>query len=146
MMKALINIAGSHHGRCFICKRKTSLHKVKPESIAYALKKCNIIIKHHARCCVRHLDEKGLIKVDQFATIPTLITPKTKNIKNWLDNNNYLFNNSGIFDEFKNLASLSEDHCFRVTRWTREQFVRFSKYIKKNRIQPEEEKIFFRKT
>jgi hypothetical protein len=62
----LINIAGSHHGRCFICKRKTSLHKVKPESIEYGLKHHNIIIKSHARLCVHHLDKNGLIKVNFY--------------------------------------------------------------------------------
>lgn len=122
----LINIAGSHHGSCFICKRKTSLHKVRSESITYAYKKHNLLIKHHARCCVRHLDRKGLIKTDQFEFIPTYIAKK---IKIWLENKDYLSNHSGIFDDFKNIASLSEDHCFRITRWTREEFIRFSKYI-----------------
>jgi hypothetical protein len=32
----MIRIAKSHHGRCIICRRKTSLHKVKQESIVFA--------------------------------------------------------------------------------------------------------------
>jgi hypothetical protein len=124
-----INIAGSHHGRCFICKRKTSLRKVSSESIYHAYKKHNILIKHHARCCVRHLDKNGLIKNDQFSFIPTYLMQKTKRIKIWLDNKKYLPNQSGIFDDFKNLTTLTEDHCYRITRWTRKEFIRFSKYI-----------------
>jgi hypothetical protein len=102
---------------------------VKKESIVYAFKNHKILIKHHARCCVRHLDENGYIKIDQFPFILTHEGQKIDKITTQLKDTEFLWIKSGIFDEFKNMASLSEDTCYKITRWTKEQFIRFSKYI-----------------
>jgi hypothetical protein len=105
----MIRIAKSHHGRCIICRRKTSLHKVKQESIVFAFNNHKILIKHHARCCVRHLDRNGYIKTDQFSFILTQDAQNNKSIKIQLKDMEFLCVKSGIFDEFKNMASLSEE-------------------------------------
>jgi hypothetical protein len=35
----------------------------------------------------------------------------------------------GIFDAFKNMASLEEDICNKITGWSKKEFARFSKYL-----------------
>jgi hypothetical protein len=129
MKSTLIKIAKSHHGRCFICKRSSSFHKVKSDSVLNALKHFKIFIKQHARCCVRHLDLNGLIKHDQFDFILTNQVSHENENKLLFDNNLYFPVQSGIFDNFKDMASLSEDHCFMITRWSKLEFIRFSKYL-----------------
>jgi hypothetical protein len=36
---------------------------------------------------------------------------------------------SGIFEKFKHFSTISEEECFQITRWTKEQFNAFSKFI-----------------
>jgi hypothetical protein len=129
MKNSFIKIAKSHHGRCFICKRRTSLHKVKSESVLYALKHYKIYIKPHARCCVRHLDLNGLIKHEQFDFILTSQVSHEKNKKIILDNNIFFSVQSGIFENFRDMASLTDEYCFKITRWSKQEFIHFSKYI-----------------
>ena len=35
----------------------------------------------------------------------------------------------GIFEQFNNTQSLTEDHCMKITGWTKAQFVEFSRQI-----------------
>jgi hypothetical protein len=37
--------------------------------------------------------------------------------------------NSGIFDKFRNMESISEEDCFKITRWSKKEFESFSYYI-----------------
>jgi hypothetical protein len=66
--------ASSHHGKCFVCKKKNKnafLKEVKLQSIIYAFVFFKIYIKQHARCCKNHLDEKGEIREEEFYKIKT---------------------------------------------------------------------------
>ena len=59
------SIASSHHNRCFICStsnKKTKLSRFNVDSVSYAYLTHQIVIKSHARCCKRHLDENARIK------------------------------------------------------------------------------------
>ena len=127
---AWINTAFSSHKRCFICRRKTNfLRTVNRNSIAYAFVNHKIIIKHHARFCITHLDENGLIKHDELfliTTIPKLYSRQSILMFHTLYQ---LTQSSRAFDKFKDISTLEEKHCFEITRWTKAQFITFSKYI-----------------
>ena len=132
-----LNTAFSSHKRCFICKKKTKLRLIKHESIITAYKNYGIIIKDHSRCCIKHLDDTGQIKLDEFFKIPTKSKTYDKNAINMIDiclsNSDkiqyQLDHSSGIFDKFKDMASLEETLCFKITGWSKLQFERFSKHI-----------------
>ena len=73
--QVMIETARSYHEQCFICgsrcSRANKLYQVEPESVSYAYSKFKIMIKFHARCCGRHLDENHLIKEQDFNGMPT---------------------------------------------------------------------------
>lgn len=127
---AYLRMAYSSHHYCLICTRiKKSLHQVKAASIARAYLEYEIVIKQGSRCCRRHLDELGLIKTDDFHFIKTsfeLFDKQTVFMLNCLRDSH---NNCGIFDKFKNMATLDEEQCYKITRWSKIQFITFSKYI-----------------
>jgi hypothetical protein len=124
-----IKIANSSHSRCFICNRNGRNHQVKHESVYHAYIHHNIYIKHHARCCYRHLDENGLILMDHFERIPAKIQHLEQTTINLLKNMGLSSSSSGIFEKFKHFSTISEEECFQITRWTKEQFNAFSKFI-----------------
>ena len=127
----------STHVHCFLCNNFKSLHTVKPESIFYAYSHHGIVIKNHARSCDNHLDSNGLIKVDEFKSMKTRIEIYDKNAINISDTcvslvqkiQHQLQYSSGIFDKFKDMASLDEALCMKITGWTKPQFADFSRYI-----------------
>ena len=128
----LIETASSYHSQCFICKRKKSssrrLLSIKKESVILAYLKHKILIKLHARCCSNHLDENGLIFPELFQTIPTKAKNYDKQTFIMIDSFKKL-NSINVFDKFKDITKLTESHCFNITRWTKDQFLRFSNYI-----------------
>ena len=125
-----INTASSNHNRCFICRRKTkSLRTVNRNSIVKAYINHKILIKHHARCCISHLDQHGLIKHEEFFFISTIPKLYSRQSSLMFDTLYQLTQRSGPFDKFKDIATLEEKHCFEITRWTKDEFISFSNYI-----------------
>ena len=126
--------ASNRHTVCFICGRRNEiLHRVPAASIAYAYAVLRIVIKHDARICRRHYDEKREIKKEDFQKIKLkekeysfscvkLFDAMAKFVK--------ITQPGTIFEPFKNLLSLDDLHCIKITSLTKEQFTRFSSYIK----------------
>ena len=124
----LIQTARSWHGRCFICGRKSGLHRIQKQSVKDAFIFNKIIIKEHARCCSRHFDENRLIKKDQFCNIRTSLRYYSNHYKLLLESLSET--NDAIFDKFKNINKVTEKDCYEVTSWTKVQFSEFCNYIK----------------
>ena len=118
----------SGHVRCFICRRKKKLHTINRKSILDAYKNYKIIIKNNSRSCSDHLDENGLIKEDHFDLIPTIFQPFQNQVISILDSL-VIDCKSGIFDQFRDVHFISEELCFKITGWTKTEFIKFSKYI-----------------
>ena len=135
--KILLDTVISSHRYCFICKDKKRLHKIKKESIICAYKNYGIVIKEDSRCCNMHLDSKGLIKLEEFFKIPkrskTYDKDAIKLVDICLSYSEHIQYQlefaSGIFDKFKDMASLDEHECFKITGWTKVQLNEFSKLI-----------------
>lgn len=134
----MFNIAASHHNTCFICStsiKKTKLCRFNVASVGYAFLTHEMVIKNHARCCSRHLDESGRIKKEEFYLIPTskqyLNPQKIAFIMNLLKGFliHHPIEQSGVFDLFKDIASLSETDCIKITGWKKIEFVDFSNYV-----------------
>lgn len=127
----MIKTAKSSHKNCFICGSKNvSLHRIKRVSIVYAYTNHGIFIKHHARCCDKHLNLEGLIKEEEFDIIPTTFQFFNKNIKILLDSYAKLnTENVGVFDKFKDINYVQEDFCLEITGWSKQEFLTFSKFI-----------------
>ena len=123
-----VNIAFSSYKACFICREKNrSLHRVKKPDIVYAYVNHKIYIKHHARVCDAHFDENKLIKKDEFHRMPTkkkIFDPETINMFDLLCQNA-----STVFEKFKDIKFLEDGHCRSITGWSKNNFLRFSKYI-----------------
>lgn len=105
-----------HRGSCFICSSKGKLRTVNKESIVRAYNDFKIVIKPKSLHCSRHVDEKGVIRQDQFHHIRysmkfcELKKPKTD-----------------IFEQFNDIDSLNDEICLKITGWTKTQFARFCK-------------------
>ena len=75
--KVYLDTARSFHSQCFICGGKNEKLYVAPKkSIAVAYFKYKILIKHHARCCGRHLNEKKEIREEDIILIRLWLTFK----------------------------------------------------------------------
>ena len=137
----LLPTAYTSHKKCLVCYNDKGLHRVKPESIMNAYLNHGLIIKNGARCCDDHLDSNDIIKDEEYNHIITKDMTYDKDFKLVLDAcleaskkiNYFLKDSSGIFDKFKNLATLDETLCYKITGWTKEQFANFSKLIKRVR-------------
>ena len=128
--KIYLDTARSYHMQCFICGRKNKkLHIAPTKSIAYAYITHKIVIKHHARCCGIHLNIKGEIKEESFNLIKTKPKEYDENVVRMMDSLKKISNlkqTCCIFDEFKDLITLDESHCYKITRWSKNQFISFT--------------------
>ena len=131
MLLTTVATALCTHTACFICRKKScTLHKVKQKDIVHAYVHYRILIKSHARVCGDHLNEIGLIKIDEFLDIPTKekqIPKETLNMFDLLSERRNL--NIGIFEQFKDMKYLEDKHCKRITGWSKKEFTLFSEYI-----------------
>ena len=134
--KILISLptAKNYHKVCYIRGRRNGkLHRTPTTSIAYAYAVLKFVIKPGARICCRHFDEKMQIKKEDFHKIKLkekkyssscvdLFNAMAKHVK---------FSQPGaIFEPFKNLATLDEAHCKKITGFSKKQFISFSALIK----------------
>lgn len=122
--------ASSSHSKCFICKSKDrQMTTVKKSSIEQAYTNFKILIKHHARCCVNHLDNNGQIRYDEFTKIQTKEIFYLRETINKIETFVLGSRELGIFDQFKNMANIPEKLCFEVTGWKKKEFMFFADYI-----------------
>ena len=133
----LINTAYSSHKRCFICRiygTRQRLVEIDKDSVIQGYTEHNLYIKHHSRCCARHLDLNGRIRDDEFEGIPrrmmnidnqTLFLLKSLKIKTTA----YKDCKKPIIDQFRNIDNIDENTCMLITGWNKAQFLRFSSYI-----------------
>jgi hypothetical protein len=96
-----------------------------------------LFIQKDSRCCSKHFDDNGdLIYEDFFKMKKSLIlfekspielidlcSAKTVKLTTQLDET------FGIFDKFRDIASLDENVCIQIIGWNRKEFVRFSSLI-----------------
>ena len=118
----------STHTACFICREKgRKLRQIHEKDVKYAYENYKIIIKTHARYCDAHFDANGLIRKEEYAIIPTkdrLYPLETLKMFSILSSDN-----CSIFDQFKDIEYLEDDHCKRITGWSKLEFIRFSEFI-----------------
>ncbi len=131
----LIKISYSSHKKCFICKRTQGpLRIVSTRSRIFAFNNLKIVIKKDTRSCRKHLDCDRNIKEDHYRYIKKLnISPKTNEIIELLNSTSKValkcleltkdreFNS--IFAPFKNVKTLQNEHCLKITRLTKSQFL-----------------------
>ena len=127
--QSILFIAPGSHKRCFVCgdKRK-KLIEIHRQTIIYALRVHKMVIRTKSRCCGHHLDKNRDLYKDQYHFI------KTKPIKCdktsiFTLQRNPLNQINGIFDQFKNMLDIDDETCRKITGWSRNQFLLFSKYI-----------------
>jgi hypothetical protein len=125
--------ANSSHKSCFICSNTNKLHKVKSNSIALGFLSKKIIIKKDTRVCESHLDNSGEILIKEFDKIKTRMVQYEKTVFNLLDCLSHFKNdqneNTYIFQYFKDLTTLSDELCKKITNWSKTEFINFSRYI-----------------
>ena len=101
---------------------------IKKKSLMEAYSRYKLFIKEHARCCSQHLDENGLIKRCVFETIPFELKSHSAQVTTMLD---FISESMlGVFDYFKDINTLTNEHCLKITGWSKDDFVKFSNYIK----------------
>ena len=96
--------------------------------------KFQVIIKPGLRHCGYHLNDIGVLKDEIFEKLPLKKIEDTSNfngkaIKILLSLSSVIIQESGIFDKFKNLANVDDDFCYKITQWSKNRFIKFSKYI-----------------
>ncbi|CAF1024274.1 unnamed protein product [Brachionus calyciflorus] len=84
-------------------------------------------IKKGARLCGNHLDDNGLIKKEEFYSIPTKIKPFPIQLINML--NSMADDELNLFSLFRNTDNLNDNECMNITGWNKKKFLDFSKYI-----------------
>ena len=130
--------APSTHKHCLMCKKKNGLHMIKIESVIFAYKYYGTIINKDSRCCSSHFESNGDIKEKDFKKIKKTIHSFDKNSIGILDLcvinaekvQMNLTESSGVFDKFRDMATLEDDICQKITSWCKLDFIRFSQYIK----------------
>lgn len=127
-MTTAIPTANCSHGSCFICKeRNRSLHRIKKQDIIHAYVNHSIYIKDHSRCCDAHYDENGLIRKEEFFIIPT--REQAHSLKDVEMLEMLSAKHSNVFERFKDIKYLEDEHCKQITGWSKDEFIRFSEYI-----------------
>jgi hypothetical protein len=96
-----------------------------------------LLIRKDSRCCDSHLETNGNIKYEDYLKIKKsdqlyerapvelldLCLSKIEKIQTHLNDS------CGIFDKFKDVASLDENLCKQITGWEKVNFTRFSDLI-----------------
>ncbi len=126
----LLRTAYSSQKCCFICRRRNRSNRVKPQTIAYAYKKYKIVIKPGVRVCKAHLDNEGLILSKEFEGMNTILRKYSLQTIRMFDS--LALNScqqSSVFDQFKNIHTIDENFCYKITRWSKKEFIIFAKYI-----------------
>ena len=131
MNRTSLETANSSHTRCFVCNRRNvRLHEVSRASMIQAYSSFRMLIKHHSRCCRRHLDEDGNIKQEEFLIIPTNTVFYDRSTIMLLDSFSRINSQqSGIFDQFKHADFLPNEQFVSITGWSKSDFMRFCRYI-----------------
>jgi len=136
--KIELHAASFTKGHCLMCKKKSGLITIKPESIIFAYQNYGLLIRKDSRCCISHLDINGDIKYEESEKITKanhlyekapveiidICLSKIESIQNHLNDS------CGIFDKFRNVASLDENLCKQITGWYKKEFMEFTAYIK----------------
>ena len=135
-------MAYSSAKKCFICRRSgKKLHRVSFKSILYAWVYFKIAIKEGTRSCSNHINtSNNELHLDQFKNIKPVKSQNNDWILNFLNKiSNYTQNclekekdnkSKLIFDDFKDLEKLENDHCLKITNLSKEQFCNVLKMIK----------------
>jgi len=126
---ALIKTAFFSHKSCLLCRCNKKLHEVKDESINYANRHFKIFIKKGACICQLRLDSNKQILINEDQKIPTRLKTLNTQIFQMFNSLSSLDSCINVFDKFKNMESLEEDHCFKITKMKKFKFILFSKYI-----------------
>jgi hypothetical protein len=135
--KIELHAAPHQKGQCLMCDKKRGLHVIKPESILFAYQNYGLLIRKDSRCCDSHLETNGNIKYEDYLKIKKsdqlyerapvelldLCLSKIEKIQTHLNDS------CGIFDKFKDVASLNENLCKQITGWVKVNFTRFSDLI-----------------
>ena len=128
-----VPIHGSSHRKCFVCGKKWSpknrLHEVNIDSLRIINRDMKIFVKSSSRCCKKHLDFKKYLNTQDIINMPTK-KEKVDRIKiNLMGSSRLLDENSYFIERFKDLDSLDDQYCLKITWWKKQEFQNFSKFI-----------------
>ena len=130
-----LDVAKSHHGRCFVCGKKHTygnrLKVINKESLGYAYSEHKLILKSHGRACSSHLDANRNIKKKEYLDndFETEKKPVLRETQLMYESIKVYNENNGIFDKFKDMAFLDEEHCIKITGWDKQVFADFVSYL-----------------
>jgi hypothetical protein len=131
--------------RCFICRRQDPpLHRVSIFSRIYAYQNLRIFIKKDSRSCRKHIDTERNIKIDHFMLIKTTNkSPDTQALIELLNSTSSVAlkcieekddpEYNSIFAPFKDLKTLDNGHCYKITKLTKPQFLNTLRMLTKLR-------------
>lgn len=124
----------SSNKKCFVCNRTRSegrkLHRINKKSITKAFLDHNIILIHHSRCCKKHFDKNGIISNASLELMKLKNSNLSKQCVTMITAMRDECRRSKLaLDQFKDINNLDESLCYKITGWTKAEFVRFSKYI-----------------
>ena len=142
--KNTIKIAKNHNKKCVVCSRKKDgkqkLYSISKKSIANAFVKHRIIIPEGSRTCSRHLDLHNELEEDAYEEIPIKFQKFNGNLIRFLDcikkstedcfeREKQLEKKFSVFDPFKHPNKLNNEHCIKITGWSKDTFFRFCRLI-----------------
>ena len=131
MARRKIKTSISSHDYCFVCRRKRSQRirpiKINLKAIIHVYKKLKILIKEDSRCCKSHLNDSGLIKDECLSQIGTKLKSYNNQLLTMLDNLNT--KEKSVLEKFDDWDKLEESLCLEITGWTKNQLMKFSKFI-----------------
>lgn len=129
LYKRFITTTNASHKNCFICKKKHSvknrLKKLDPTIILKVLKKKKIYIRKDSRCCPGHFFKDGTFKYDELKNIAIIKNKSDDQLKSFLKT----IKKNNIFEEFLHIEKLENEHCIKITGWSKTEFIRFSNFI-----------------
>jgi hypothetical protein len=70
-----------------------------------------------------------MIKEEEYGKIPTRLQYQSNQTKYFLKHLNFEFDERDTFSKFKDMSILTDEECFELTRWNRNEFMNFRKYI-----------------
>jgi hypothetical protein len=70
-----------------------------------------------------------MIKDEEYEKIPTRLLYHNNQTKYFLKNLKIVSEDEDIFSKFRNITIMTDEECFRITRWNRLEFMNFRRYI-----------------
>ena len=138
-------VAQSHSAKCFLCGKKRTqystnrLKRINIETLGYCyIELDKLIVKSDARVCVSHTyPNSGKIKEDHYSIHKDHLDRSTR-LMSVPKESQLMFESilvyqetkyRDIFEKFKDMDSLKDEHCIKITGWKKNVFSDFIEYL-----------------